>query len=432
MKIAPRSVTNSSQGADLSSWLCRGEFGRELTSTLDIATHQTVFNLGNIPQTLYYLGDGLQQAFADELFDLVNPETWRPASLLRWTSEIARESLQGARIAIPGKTSRSAWAELRNKTEIFFQVRTLSNILKLSPDQLLPLPELVARAYTLSPFLALWAVEGLGQYYTTTYWKLKGLPDKLLWEENAPVPEKSLLMLHAGLGLSIANRLLTTVSSASPTRKIRDVLLRIIQLCKNNSREGYLGAAIESLGLVTRDFYPAMGQVVHQVLSQIAPELTGFFWHGYGRALYFSFSYFLPVLRSAWGAVDNEVGGLPDELSAMAGLTWAVTLVNMRQPEIMEGVLQTYIQGSRLMDGFVNGVASAITMRQDTTPNEPFVSAFIHYRPKDQHLAELWTKCITQAGNRAINTYQPVLKRNKALDQVFRYQDLDQLAERLR
>ncbi len=434
MRIGAEAVRDASQAEHLFARLCEALGGRELTNSLNVTAQQMVLNLGNTSQTLFYFGDYAQQGALDGLFDLFNPQTWTPVNLARMASEAFHESFQISRVLLPGDTQRLAVMEFRNKLEIFTQVRNLSNILHLPSNELLPLPELVAKAYTLSPFLALWAVEGLGEYYTSLYTRLSGhFPQRLLWEENAPVPTKSLLMLHAGLGLSFANKLLSTVSPSSPRHEIGNVVRTFITICRENSRQGYLGAAIESLGLVTRVFYPTMPNLVHDELEAIAPEYLGFFWHGYGRALYFGPAYFLPVLRSAWGALDREISGLRDEMSAAAGLAWALTLVNMRQPEIEEGVLKTYMSGSRFQEGFANGVASCIVMRQDTTPDEPFVSAFYSHRPGsgDNQLTELWRRCIYEPAHNAVSSYHPVLKQHHALDQVFRFQSLGPLVARL-
>lgn len=427
MRIGENTVTEVSQVERLLSGVCEAGEGRAFTNFLNVTTQQIALRLGNITQTLFYFGDYAQQTAVDSFFELFYPQTWTPANLARLASEAVQESVQISRVLLPGETQRLAVMELRNKAEIFLTVKNLPNILRLPTDKLLPLPDLVAKTYAQDPFLALWMVEGLGEYYTTLFTKLAGhFPQKLLLEENAQVPAKSLLMLHAGLGLSFANNLLSTVSASSPRRQIRNVIEKIVTLCRENSRPGYLGAALESLGLVTRTFYPNIPNLVHQELEEIAPEYLGFYWHGYGRALYFGPAYFVPVLRSAWGAIDSEISGLRDELSAAAGLAWALALVNMRQPEVVEGVLKTYIGGSRFQPGFANGVASCIVMRQDTTPDQPFVPAFIEHRPNpsDPKLVELWERCIRRPGNAALSRYYPVLKQHHALDQVFRYQDL--------
>ena len=112
-------------------------------------------------------------------------------------------------------------------------------------------------------------MEGTGHYYADEYWKKYGEPHGLLSEENAPVPVKSLTMLHAGLGLSVADRLLGTLTTESTPPEVRAALQLFVTQCKNNSRKGYSGAAIESLGLVSRDFYPDLLKIVSEQFRMV-------------------------------------------------------------------------------------------------------------------------------------------------------------------
>jgi hypothetical protein len=409
---------------------------RNLTDVFDILAHQAQSQLGTITQTAFFMGDGLQRAVIDGAFNLVSPQTWTPTNLWRLGTEAVKQSVQISTLADPTNLNL-AWEELKNKLEVFTLVKNLPSILKLPPadsGEFIPIAELVPRAYSLSPFQALWAVEGLGHYYTDSYHAHFGDPQGLFAKANAQVPEKSLTMLHAGMGLSFADRLIGNLNPDDPSpTATRAALERFVLLCRNNSRKGYLGCAIESLGLVTRDFYPELLDVVHEQFQRVAPELIGFFWHGAGRALYFSREYFLPVLTTVWSGINDEARDCPDRLSAMAGLAWALTVVNMRQPAIMQHALPAYTQDASLAQGFANGVASTVIMRQDTTPNEAFISAFYQNRPdpNDHGSVEMWLRFIAAPAQLGLEKYYPVLKQHDALDQIFRYQDLEALVSRL-
>jgi hypothetical protein len=398
-----------------------------LTAELEKATRNIRQRLGNvddIAQQIFFLGDGIQRTATDRFFDLVQPGTWSPAGLAQMASDTASESLQFARFFTPGQTSSLSWLELQNKMEAFLLVGNLPTILGLSADRLPPLPELVEKAYSLPPFAALWAVEGLGHLYADTHWVLNGPPEGLLSQPQAAVPEKNLLMLHAGMGLAFAYRMVSGLISQSPPTQVRGAVQRFVALCRANSREGYIGAAIEALGLVTRDFYPELVRKISQALAEADPGSTGFFWHGAGRALYFSRAYFLPILRTPWSAIDKEGSTNLERLNLMAGLAWAVTLVNMRNPRIIENILNSYVQQSSLKDGFANGVSSSIVMREDTTPGATFVREFCTYRPNcaGTESSRLWKTLVTVACKEAWESY-PQLKRNHLLDQVFKYRD---------
>jgi hypothetical protein len=52
--------------------------------------------------------------------------------------------------------------------------------------------------------------------------------------------------------------------------RIREVE-RVLKVCNNNSRPGYVGCALESAGLVTRCFNYPMVDLVHTALAGIDP-----------------------------------------------------------------------------------------------------------------------------------------------------------------
>ena len=61
------------------------------------------------------------------------------------------------------------------------------------------------------------------------------------------------------------------------------------------------------------------------------------------------------------------------------------------------------------------------------------VKAYLEYVPrsKDQKVHELWARLVHEPVYRAVNRYQPILKKHNKLEEVFRFQDLDALVDRL-
>jgi hypothetical protein len=405
---------------------------RHLTAAFEILAHRIQSQLGSRGQTAFFIGDGLQRALTDGLIDALRPQTWSPGNLSRLGSQLFNQSARLSRLLAP-KQARLVWQELTNKAEVFALVRNLSSILNLPEGKFFPLTDLVQKAYARSPFEALWAVEGVGHYYADEYWKRQGPPIGLLADVDLPIPAKSLLMLHAGMGLCFADRLIGNLTTESTPGEVRDALERFVMLCRDNSRQGYLGAAIESLGIATRDFYPDLFKPVTRQFRFVAPEFTGFYWHGIGRAIYFSRKFFIPRLFSMWSDVDHEAATEPDRLSVLAGLTWAFTLVNMRHPEIVETALQSHDNDSWLGKAFSNGICSCFVMRTDTTPDEPFVLAFYRHRPPMQtsDLSSAREHRISGPASAGVDDYYPVLSQHSALDEVFRHQNLGELVERL-
>jgi hypothetical protein len=72
-------------------------------------------------------------------------------------------------------------------------------------------------------------------------------------------------------------------------------------------------------------------------------------------------------------------------------------------------------------------------MAMDTTPNHPLVKEYLKYVPKssDAKVRELWNKLVHEPVYKAVHRYQPILKKHGMMDQVFRFQDLDALVDRL-
>jgi hypothetical protein len=180
--------------------------------------------------------------------------------------------------------------------------------------------------------------------------------------------------------------------------------------------------------LVTRDFYPDLLEIVGREFQRLAKDLSGFFWHGVGRALYFSRRYFLPVFGSV-ANVSSDVFNSPERESLIAGLVWAFTLVNMLDPAIMDNALQSGMPSS---EGFTNGLISSVLVRQETTPDEEFILHFYRHQPQTQTRARAWARLIGVPVGAALRTYYPVLRQHHALDQLFQFQNLGAVVSALK
>ena len=56
-------------------------------------------------------------------------------------------------------------------------------------------------------------------------------------------------MLHAGIGMSFAKAVLVELEPTKwSAEAIREGIARFVRLCRDSSRPGYAGAALESLG----------------------------------------------------------------------------------------------------------------------------------------------------------------------------------------
>lgn len=403
--------------------------GRRMSGALDAVTGSTVRELGSEGwlRSLYQLGNCLQNGLMTMGPSLLTPDLFDPSSWARVSSDVAQRSAEAGRVLAEGN-SGLAWQELRDKGEVFCLVLDIANLIGVPADPPFPLYELLDRSYALGPFRALWAVEGLGHDYGDSFWEQGVVPSRILSDERThDLPAKSLLMLHAGIGLSFAQHCLQDAGSREG--ELRSRVSEILRLCRESSRPGYLGAAYESLGLVARTFHPDLVSSVDRVLRELAPDVLGYYWHGVGRAIFFAAINFLPgsdgfiFAMARREALDEEA-----RRSAVAGAAWAYALVAQRDPRILaELVVRPYGESLAQDGAFANGVAASAIMRQDTTPDAPFLTHFYQHRPTDPAVAGLWERLVRRPCEEGLERVYPILKQRQRLGELFGYQDLGAL-----
>lgn len=413
---------------------------KQINHLFDVVTQATVNQLSVFTQGAFQAGRELQLEVIDRLFrpdTLVKPACGNVFALL---GNMMGWSVESGWRLLPGSDSLLVLEELQNKIVVFILVLTAPSQLHLPSVPPFPdLSEALARVDAIDFYPALWAIEGLGHWYGDTFWKQKVRPTRALEQWTQALPPQSLLMMHAGLGLSIAQHFLTRVNHLSPRPDIRQAVQQTVSLCRENAIDGYAGAALESLGLVTRsgtfskDAKPeVMARIVGEELAALDPEALGYFWHGVGRAIYFLPIHFLPFYSSVKQAIDMVQREVPDEyarLNAVSGLAWGITMVNIRNPAILANILNKYEKVLTADDAFSNGVVSSIMMRFDTTPSASFIKSFYQYKPdsSDTNLFYLWNEQIYIPCNNSIEYYYPVIKRENRLEELFFYQSISNI-----
>jgi hypothetical protein len=381
-------------------------------------------------------GENLFKILSDVAQGLFTPRVLNPSVALSLTGNPVERTTETLRLLLSGGNLLVTAAELVNKSEVFGLVPAVAPLID-EPRQL-PwcLPQLVANSYELGAFFSLWAIEGLGHDYSDAFWDQGTTPRGLLSPEaTRGVPSGSLPMLHAGVGLSMAQTLLGRLRWETPREEIRRLVADIVRLDRESSQPGYVGAAWESLGLVSRTLHPTRVADIDQAVREAAPEVRGYFWHGVGRAIYFWFFNFLPC--SDWQIFQMAQREAPDQearLNAVAGAAWGYALVNQRQPRIMaELLIRPHGEELAQDGGFANGIASSMMMRFDTTPDAPFIAPFLQYRdPADRSLNALWDRLVRIPGETALHEYYPVIRQQGRMGDIFEYRDLAAYVSRLR
>jgi hypothetical protein len=303
--------------------------------------------------------------------------------------------------------------EFGNKLRVFSLFENVDRVLGLSARADLSLRELIARTAEMNSFDALWATEGIGHYYTETVWTTTGTPHRLLAESE--LPAKSLVALHAGMGLSLAEHLLAR--AGQKPSELPTVLQQFVTLCRDNSHQAYVGASYEALGLVARNLYPHLLVEIDRELSELSDDLTEYFWHGVGRAIYFAPTNYVPLSHFAARVVEMTQQEPPHELgrqNALAGAIWAIVLVNLREPEVIENFLACCDRLKFDHDAFANGVSSAAIIWLDSTGDTTHLEALCRHQPRLE-VVERWNKLVYIPCRHAMN------ERPSLIGQFFRY-----------
>ncbi len=406
---------------------------RSATGFLYRQTRKTVERFGDPAAVMFIAGDEYQSKIVDLIFDVF---ALKGRSWFNLPRHLAQ---QGSLAAAALSWQRSLYMQqAKNTRYIFTLVRNNPEKLGIPQSGEFDLDEFMRRAYSVGDFENIWVVEGLGHVYSQRTWYVKWNMSEdahgiLIDGPAARMPEKSLTMMHAGLGLAVAESLMKQLRPDSTIRETERVLKLFIKLCYNNSRPGYVGCALESLGLVTRCFNYPMVDLVQTALYGIDPMAWEFFWRGAGRALYFSPAHMLQPLFSPWIAAEQEAPNDRAWKILKAGISWPTNIVNMRTPEIFEDLIRRRGVQEENEGTIAHGVAASTTMAMDITPNHPVVKAYLEYTPKssDPTVRRLWDKLVRSQVYNAVHRYQPVLKAHGMLDQVFRLQDLEVLVDRL-
>jgi hypothetical protein len=369
---------------------------REAGARLYRATQAMQDQMDDALWATFQVGDALQRSAVDLVCDAMDARRWE-----------------------------AAMTQLRNNLEVFNLVKGVRTVLSIPDRDVFELAGLVEEAYGLGHYPDLWAIEGLGHDYADRFWSRGAAITGILRDdESGAIPRSSLTMLHAGMGLAFAKHLLADVTPYDSADEVHAVSRTFVALCLENSRPGYEGAALESLGLVTRTWHPQMVSRLDESLGDIDQAVREYFWHGAGRALYFHPLYIVPGVLSPWHAADREPPDDTARLNMKAGLAWATVLVNIRQPAILAEVIRRHGPRVAADDAFASGAVSAIAMAQDITPDDEYIAALcaVTAAPPDGPVAAArWESLIAGPCLAASGRVQRALADAERLGELFRY-----------
>ena len=394
--------------------------GPTWTGGLDAVTWTAQGQLGELLGAAFHAGDDLQEEWLDLLADGLSPGRWGEV-----VARLGERSADSLRIARPTAEGSRARQELRNKFEVYRWVKGARQWVGLPPrGELFSLESYVTKAYELDAYQALWVIEGLAHDYAESALADSDPPGGLLrGEAIAGLPESCLPMLHGGLGLALAERMFGGLTPGISGVEARQALESFVEACHEHSMDRHVDSAIESLGLDARCFFPDLVETTERGLQHLGHgRLRRLFWHGVGRAIYFLPVNFIPGYGSLRHALLMARRESPDEqalANALAGVSYAFTMVNMSHPGILESLLRDHGPELRTT-AFEEGVVASILMRHEITPEAGVLRSFIEHEP-DPGARRHWQEMVREPAERALEGLEPFEGRSEsAATEVYR------------
>lgn len=351
---------------------------------------------------------------------LFDPRHLARAGLLtaRFGSEFIDSFWKGPEAAI-------GYLELDNKVRAFHFFETEVAHLESGPATLLPAASIRSAQDRLGHEQAVWASEGVG-YGLFDRRRRAGQPTRdLFGGPGDDVPNGSWTVLHTGMGMALAERWLEGIPSAPEPGPLKERLDEYLKLCREAARTNYAELAFEPLGLVTRllrgDLVPSFGEQ----LDRVGSLWSDLFWHGVGRGLYFLPANLTPRRSAPWAGLDMcraEPHHEAARRNAVAGFSWAVTLVNLRRPSVVESFLSHHLEGGDRGDPVAQGVVSALLLWHETTHGSRELRQFLGHVAAPARRS-LWERVVRGPFEDAVQGWDPshAPDDGRRVRELFRY-----------
>ncbi len=326
-----------------------------------------------------------------------------------------------------GRELSAGFRELGAKLVAYYLVRLRKQPRAARGDG--DLGALVAETYRRDPAHTAFLLERLCFDFVKGLWRAGKEPRHLLDGAAAgALPEQSLILLHAGLGMALTEILVQPLPPGGPPAAVDAALDRFAELVEVNARPEFAAVSYEAMGLMVRRFIPRLHDTVEARLRLRDARLAAYYWHGAGRAIYFLPSLFHPfpgTTRRGLETCRREPLEPHHRLDALAGFSFASTMINLRHPELVARLL-AYL-GPDEIEALASGVAGALLTRHHTSPDEVEVRGFL--RPIDEpralpggdRLAVLWDDAVRRPCAEALDRAYPLLRARGELTCLARH-----------
>ena len=318
-----------------------------------------------------------------------------------------------------------AYAELDNKVRAFHLFETVVASLELPEATLDPAAAIETARRQLGQEQAVWASEGIGYELCERCRRAGREAQGLLSGPNGGVPNGSWTVLHTGMGMSLAEAGLAPLASSATPQLLKQALAAHVALCSEASQPGYAPLAFEPLGLVVRLLEPGLVPAAAAALVELGEPWLDLFWHGVGRGIYFLPRNLPPARSAPWKGFamsDKEPADGRGRRNATAGFAWAVTLVNLRRPAVVESFLAHHAEPRELRDPAASGVLSALLFWHATTGGSKEMRRFLGHVAAPER-RELWRQAVSAPVEAAIAGWTDAAGagEGRRLGELFRY-----------
>jgi hypothetical protein len=317
------------------------------------------------------------------------------------------------------------WQELDNKIEAFRLFQYADSELQLPAER--P-PQIFSRIPVGATFRSIWVLEGAGH--------MAGLAASvnahgLLMDANAAVLSETVMIpLHAGMGTAFAEKLLGGLSSNPSVPEINRIAGQFVDTCRANCRPGWEDACMEPIGLVVRCLYPKLLGSMSVAMEAISPQLRTLLWHGVGRGLYFAPTNFMPIplnRKRMVKSVADEAGNAEDRRNVLAGLVWAMALVNLPHPAVVRSVAAACSE-LKIRNEFTNGLISALLAWRHMAPEDTrYIAMYTQRQASQSREAVLWNDWIATPIRHALDDVFAGLQRRNNIPALYTYRTQDEL-----
>jgi hypothetical protein len=359
------------------------------------------------------------------------PDAARPTSGLLDPRHLARAGMLAARFGAElletlwrGSHAGLGYLELDNKLRAFHFFETVVAALELERGPLVPGEAIRSAQRRLGHEQAVWATEGIGYELFERRRNARASARGLLSAAADGVPSGSWTVLHTGMGMALAEAGLERIAAAPSAPLRRRAVEDHVAECREAARPGYAELAFEPLGLVARILHPELVAGVAAELAALGGPWAELFWHGVGRGLYFLPANLPPARSAPWMGLAGCREEPVDERgrnNAVGGFSWAVALVNLRRPAVVEAFLAQHAASGDPRDPVAQGVASALELWQEASGGSKELRAFVGHLAAPDRRA-LWQRLVRepfeQTQGRLANTGP---ERASRLPDLFRY-----------